>query len=719
MKPVRSFTSNKIPANGAPLIYTILIISILLIPLPDTTTGKNEKETSIRGETEPSYHTYSQVIQELENITQLHPGITVLHDLSAILGVPLTHQNRSLMAVQVTNLSMQPDKPAILITGCHHAREWISVEVPLFFLGYLVDNYGKDPYVTYLVNNRDIWIIPVVNPDGYIKSWDQNDRDNNHTGWRKNCRDNNGDGLIDDEDGVDLNRNYGYMWGYDDVGSSGVPSNRFYRGPEPFSEPETQAIQALCSEIDFGVVLEYHSWQNSIIYPFAYTEKDTSDNDDFSMVAIQMNRYNGYIYGNCRKSPVFYKCNGEATDWHYSMKNSLALTIELGGSSDGFIPDESRILPICQENLPVNLLACDIADQPWSSVILADPEDDYVTRVIWQKSMLGNETSGNGSWELIPGEGPGWGFWQAGNDSIENANETNVTTSILTLELRIGETEEERYLTFWERYDLTDDSVPDIVVIMENGSIESIPGFVTDDGEKSSEDIHEREGVRDWKRALYNLTPYTSLGNITVGFAFNQANNETSDHWDIDKVMIRSSLPYDPYGEQGEPFLPFTLQPDLIPLRVSPGGNISASITLHNLVNRSHDLSISLIGDTSDAITDRFTVNFTVQGEKTNTLDLQPLGSVEVNISIEAHIGLIPGWQENIMVEFRSTENVSNIETLMLQIEVESADDSNRLDDENMGLQIAVMIGILSVTVIIIVSLMICRQRLLGSRPKS
>jgi hypothetical protein len=66
----------------------------------------------------------------------------------------------------------------------------------------------------------------------------------------KNLRDNDNNGVFDPQlDGVDLNRNYGYNWGYDDEGSSGYEGSDNYRGPSPFSEPETKAIQYLCISI--------------------------------------------------------------------------------------------------------------------------------------------------------------------------------------------------------------------------------------------------------------------------------------------------------------------------------------------------------------------------------------------------------------------------------------------------------------------------------------
>ncbi|MGH3986756.1 MAG: M14 family zinc carboxypeptidase, partial [Pseudonocardiaceae bacterium] len=127
-------------------------------------------------------------------------------------------------------------KPSVLYLSAQHAREWITPEMNRRLMHYFLDNYGSDPQITKLVNENELWFVPVANPDGYDFTFTPGNRL-----WRKNLRDNNVDGTIAPGDGVDLNRNFATKWGYDNEGSSPNPGSETYRGPGPNSEPESQA----------------------------------------------------------------------------------------------------------------------------------------------------------------------------------------------------------------------------------------------------------------------------------------------------------------------------------------------------------------------------------------------------------------------------------------------------------------------------------------------
>ena len=167
-----------------------------------------------------------------------YPEITKLQNIGK------THENRTIYAIKISDNPQleEAEEPDILIIGCHHSRELISVEVPFYFANYLVENYGRKADVTDLVDNREIWIIPMLNPDGHVYV------EEGHTNWRKNRSpiDEDDDGTIDAY-AVDLNRNYGYKWGVDEH-TSDYPESEFYHGKEPFSEKETQAIRDLLHE---------------------------------------------------------------------------------------------------------------------------------------------------------------------------------------------------------------------------------------------------------------------------------------------------------------------------------------------------------------------------------------------------------------------------------------------------------------------------------------
>ena len=292
-----------------------------------------------------AYHTYEEVNAEMDSIEALYPSICMVDSIGD------TWEGRTIYGIKVSdNVATTEDEPRVLYCGMHHAREVITSEIPLYILFHLVDNYGTDPRITGLVDDLEIWIIPMVNPDGreYVE----------HVGdWRKNRRD-NGDGTW----GVDLNRNYGYEWGYDDDGSSPDPGASTYRGPYAFSEPETEAIKNFCEAIQFSTGISYHSSGNLIIYPWGYDYVINDEADVFQGLADSMATFNNYFAGPIT---ALYPANGGTDDWMWGERTTkdkiYFLTVEVG---DEFYPPTSEIVGLCQENLEPALVFADYADEP-------------------------------------------------------------------------------------------------------------------------------------------------------------------------------------------------------------------------------------------------------------------------------------------------------------------------------------------------------------------
>ena len=288
------------------------------------------------------YHSHDEVTTEL--IALEDSGVAKTY----IIGN--THEGRDIWAIRISdNPSQDEEEPGAVFLGCHHAREWISVEVPLYIAQYLVNNYNTDEEVKQLIDNCQIWIVPVVNPDGYEYS-----RNSNRM-WRKNRRD-NGDGTF----GVDLNRNYGYMWGTVDASPS--TSSIIYRGPIAFSEPETQAVRDLVSAYDFRILMTYHSFWQTIGHPWGYTREPAPDEPMFSDMTYSMIEliYNtsGATYTYWLDTPDTYPFSGGTEDWSYGELGIDSFGMELPPvtfSQGGFVLPESRIIPTCVENMPVAL----------------------------------------------------------------------------------------------------------------------------------------------------------------------------------------------------------------------------------------------------------------------------------------------------------------------------------------------------------------------------
>jgi hypothetical protein len=292
--------------------------------------------------TSAKYHSYAEVIDEL--IALEDSGVAKTYIIGS------THEGRDIWAVKISdNPSEDEQEPGAVFLGCHHAREWISVEVPLYIAQYLIDNYASDTDVKHLIDNCEIWIVPVVNPDGYEYSR------NVDRMWRKNRRE-NGDGTF----GVDLNRNYDSMWGT--VDAPARTSAETYPGPSPFSELETQAVRDLVLKYDFRILMSYHSFWQAIYYPWAYTWEPPPDGPMFrdmtsSMIEL-IYHTSGATYTNWLDMPDTYLLSGDTGDWSYGELGIYSFGIELRpvtSSQGGFVLPENQIIPTCEENLPVAL----------------------------------------------------------------------------------------------------------------------------------------------------------------------------------------------------------------------------------------------------------------------------------------------------------------------------------------------------------------------------
>ena len=228
----------------------------------------------------------------------------------------------------------------------------------MYYMYFLLENYGTDPEVTYLLNNREIFFVPVVNPDGYV--FNQTTNPNGGGGWRKN-RKNNGGSF-----GVDLNRNYGIYqyWNASNGGSSTSPSSDTYRGTSPFSELETQAAMNFVNSRNISAILGAHTYGNYLIKPWAWQDPTpTPDDYKFNEYLADMTKYNHYTTGTPSQT-VGYTVRGSADDWYYNdsgHSKAFAMTPEVGTSSDGFWPLQSRILILAGSTLSQNIyfsMAC-------------------------------------------------------------------------------------------------------------------------------------------------------------------------------------------------------------------------------------------------------------------------------------------------------------------------------------------------------------------------
>lgn len=344
------------------------------------------------------FFTYQEFLDNLDEMASEYPNlITIKQPIDTFL----THESRPIYWVKISdNPATNEAEPEVLYTAIHHAREPQSLSQLIFFMWYLLENYGSDDEVTYLVDNTEMFFIPMINPDGYVRN--QTTNPNGGGLWRKNRRD-NGDGEI----GVDLNRNYGYEWGHDNQGSSPNTNSETYRGPSAFSEPETKAVKWFSEQHSFDFALNYHSHGNYLIYPWGFIPGPlTPDSSYFISIASLMTAQNNYVFGTGFET-VAYATNGDSDDWMYGeqgTKNKIfSMTPEVGNSSDGFWPIQSRIVPLSEENMLPNLLLAHLAGM---YVIVTDKTPLLLSQTAGnievELTRLGLQWDANNSYSVIP-----------------------------------------------------------------------------------------------------------------------------------------------------------------------------------------------------------------------------------------------------------------------------------------------------------------------------
>ena len=285
------------------------------------------------------YYTLAEIEADLDEMFQLYPNL-----ITQKFSIGNSVEGRTIWAVKISdNPNTNENEPAVGFDALVHAREPQSMATQMYFMWYLLENYGTDPEATYLINNREIYCVPCFNPDGY--EYNRQTDPNGGGNWRKNRR-NNGSCY-----GIDLNRNFGYQWGYDNQGSSPDPCASTYRGASAFSEPESQAIRDLAIEKNYGTYFNMHTYGGYILYPWGYIDEETPDSLTYREFAALLTSYSGYAYGYGGQL-LGYNSNGSVRDWMYGEqtdKNKIyGYTIEIGNA---FWPSQSQIFPIAQQNL--------------------------------------------------------------------------------------------------------------------------------------------------------------------------------------------------------------------------------------------------------------------------------------------------------------------------------------------------------------------------------
>jgi len=304
---------------------------------------------NVRGE----YHTFPEIEQILQDISDDHPSITDL------VSIGTSYEDRDIWCLEISdNPGVDENEPGVFYIGLHHAREWPTVEICLYIANELTDNYGTDPDVTNMVNNRRLWIVPCENPDGYVYSHDMG-----HNMWRKNRR------YFPEWNsyGVDPNRNYGGscdghpwgMWGSIGEGSqTHDPDDDTFCGPWSMSEDCTQSIKNFFINNDICASISWHTYSELVLWPWNYgTDVQTPDDSYLSQVGINIANLITQQDGTGTYLPQqgsgLYPTTGDTTDWAYGYSHyvlgrpTFCYTIE---ACTSFFPSEMYLDQVCEEN---------------------------------------------------------------------------------------------------------------------------------------------------------------------------------------------------------------------------------------------------------------------------------------------------------------------------------------------------------------------------------
>jgi len=337
------------------------------------------------------YYTYDSMTTLLHNLSSMYP------DIYSLTSVGTTYEGRDIWLVKLSaNVNENENEPGVLLMGAHHGNEKPSFEVLIYFIQYAVERYYMDAYdddqdgrmnediidgfdndndgdidedpseerVRQILDSTQLYIMPMVNPDGVEHET------------RKNHAPNYGpDGTADHitSYGVDLNRNYGYCWDIvnlfpEEYNYEWITNEQssVYRGEEPFCENETRAVKHVAETYNISISLSYHDYGEFMLFPWMHTSRHAPHEMLFRSIGTGMAQINGYdlrIYGQYGEReyliPRYCGTPGSSENWLYGERNILAFTMELCNHRPEQRP--SKVLDACWKHVGVNLYVCERA----------------------------------------------------------------------------------------------------------------------------------------------------------------------------------------------------------------------------------------------------------------------------------------------------------------------------------------------------------------------
>jgi hypothetical protein len=351
-----------------------------------------------------SYHNYAEMTADINAVAAAHPSIVT------VASVGNSFEGRAIPLIKISdNVATDESEPEVLFTAHQHAREHLTVEMALYLLHLLADSYGSDSQITDIVNSREVWIIPDVNPDG----GEYDIATGSYRSWRKNRQPNGGSSAV----GTDLNRNWSFQWGCCG-GSSGTFSSETYRGAAPFSAPETQRVRdfvnsrVIAGKQQITANIDWHTYSELVLWPYGYTAANTTstltatDQQALSELGRQMALTNGYTP---EQASDLYIADGTINDWMWNAHKIFSYTFEMypTTSNPGFYPPDEQIVTQTTRNREAALQLMEYADCPYRIISVACSatpavtvySDNFDTGNTWTPNPNGTDTATLGRFE--------------------------------------------------------------------------------------------------------------------------------------------------------------------------------------------------------------------------------------------------------------------------------------------------------------------------------
>ncbi|MEO3875063.1 M14 family zinc carboxypeptidase [Nonomuraea sp. B12E4] len=354
------------------------------------------------------YHNFAELTADINALVAARSSIVSQTTFGT------SYEGRPMRLIKISdNVGVDENEPEVLFTAHQHAREHLTVEMALYIMHLLADNYGTDARITNLVNTREIWIMPDLNPDG----GEYDIATGSYRSWRKNRQPNSGSSAV----GTDLNRNWGYNWGCCG-GSSGSFSSETYRGASAESAPEVRAASDwVRSRVVGGVQqikthIDWHTYGELVLWPYGYTFNDTApgltldDRNAHATLGQNMASTNNYTP---QQASDLYITDGTIDDWLWGVYKIFSFTFEMYpvGSNPGFYPPDEQIVPQTTRNREAVLRFLEYSDCVYRIIGkeaqycgTGNPpvtvyDDTFETATGWTVNPGGTDTATLGQWE--------------------------------------------------------------------------------------------------------------------------------------------------------------------------------------------------------------------------------------------------------------------------------------------------------------------------------